>query len=433
MRIWMFNHDACMPSTGPLLRHFNFAKELIARGHEAAVFASNHIHFNGKVIDTGNELSTVVTEDGVPFVYVKTTPYEGNGMSRIKNMVSYYRALFPVTKEYAKKTGAPDIIIGSSVHPLACVAGIKIAKRYGIPAIAEIRDLWPEAIYNVGYTKQKSLMGHFLDRGERWIYEKADAVIFLKPGDHSHIEEMGWDRAHGGKIDMGKCYYINNGVNLQDFREAAAQPFADTDLSDDSFRLIYTGTIRKVNNVGKILDAAALLKDEKKIRFLIYGTGVEVPMLQERIENEKLENVKLKGFAEKRKIPYILSRAGATLLNYSQEQYNWSRGSSSNKLFEYMAAGRPVISTVKMGYDFIDKYGCGISLEEQTPQALAEAVRRVYRMPQDEYEAMSERAAEGAKDFDFGILTEKLLGVIEEVRSKRQESKDKKQKIRSKR
>ena len=130
---------------------------------------------------------------------------------------------------------------------------------------------------------------------------------------------------------------------------------------------------------------------------------------------EKIDNVVLKGFVEKKYIPYILSRSSVNILNYSQSQYNWSRGNSSNKLFEYMASGKPVISTVKMGYCILDRYQCGFSLEECTPQALADEILKIYHMPEETYTHMAEHAKEGAKDFDFSVLTERLYQVIQSV------------------
>ena len=141
---------------------------------------------------------------------------------------------------------------------------------------------------------------------------------------------------------------------------------------------MYTGTIRPVNNVGNLLDTAKLLKDQKDIRFLIFGGGSQLELMQERVKKEKIGNVVLKGFVEKKYIPYILSRSSVNILNYSQSQYNWSRGNSSNKLFEYMASGKPIISTVKMGYCILEKYQCGLSLEECTPEALAEEIRNIH-------------------------------------------------------
>ena len=227
---------------------------------------------------------------------------------------------------------------------------------------------------------------------------------------------MGWDTDHGGSIDLEKCFYVNNGVKLTDYEKSIKEDIlADRDLEEDSFKVVYTGTIRPVNNVGNLLDTAKLLKDQRDIRFLIFGGGSQLELMQERVKKEKIDNVVLKGFVEKKYIPYILSRSSVNILNYSQSQYNWSRGNSSNKLFEYMASGKPIISTVKMGYCILEKYQCGLSLEECTPEALAEEIRNIHDLSEEIYAKMAVRAKEGAKDFDFSVLTERLYQVIEYV------------------
>ena len=113
-----------------------------------------------------------------------------------------------------------------------------------------------------------------------------------------------------------------------------------------------------------------------------------------------------------------MSKSNINLLNYSQNHYNWSRGNSSNKLFEYMASGKPVISTVRMGYSIINKYQCGIELEKDTPQCLAEAIIYFYEMDATKYAQYGKNARIGAEEFDFKKLTDKLQTVIDEVRGK---------------
>jgi glycosyltransferase involved in cell wall biosynthesis len=103
------------------------------------------------------------------------------------------------------------------------------------------------------------------------------------------------------------------------------------------------------------------------------------------------------------------------ILNYSQNQYNWSRGNSSNKLFEYMASAKPIISTVKMGYSIIDKYQCGIEIENCSGSQLAEAIIKIKTMSSQEYRCLGENAKKGALDYDYDLLTEKLINVIEYV------------------
>ena len=144
---------------------------------------------------------------------------------------------------------------------------------------------------------------------------------------------MGWDTAHGGKIDLKKCHYVNNGVKLSDYYESIEKNVLDDpDLTSDTFKVVYTGTVRPVNNVGNLLDTAKLLKDKKDIQFLIFGGGSELEKLQQRVKDEHIDNVIFKGFVEKKYIPYILSRSSVNVLNYSQSNYNWSRGNSSNCL-----------------------------------------------------------------------------------------------------
>ena len=415
-RFWIFNHYATTPKTGPLLRHYYFAEYLKEKDIETTVFAANELHQTGTSVDTMGKPYLRTEEEGVPFVFVKTSKYRGNGISRVFNMLSFFFGLLRISKKYARQYGKPDLIMGSSAHPLTSIAGILVARRFHVPVIVEVRDLWPEAIFSFGKVKMDSLIGRALSAGEKWMYVHADAIVFTKEGDVDHIKEMGWDTAHGGKIDLEKCHYVNNGVKLDDYyRSIQEDVLPDTDLEDDSFKVVYTGTLRPVNNVDNLLDTAKLLQDHKDIRFLIFGSGNQLERLKKRAEDEHLDNVKLKGYVEKKYIPYILSRSSVNILNYSQSHYNWSRGNSSNKLFEYMASGKPIISTVKMGYCILDRYQCGLSLEECTPRALADMILKIHDMPEDTYAQMAENAREGAKDFDFSVLTERLYQVIKSV------------------
>jgi glycosyltransferase involved in cell wall biosynthesis len=140
--------------------------------------------------------------------------------------------------------------------------------------------------------------------------------------------------------------------------------------------------------------------------------------LEQRVHDQQLHHVKIKGHVNKQFIPYILSKSSVNILNYSQTQYNWSRGNSSNKLFEYMASAKPIISTVQMGYSIIAKYDCGIELADASAVALAEAIIRIQQMPAEAYEALGRRGRAGATDFDFRVLTDRLEHVIERVLKK---------------
>lgn len=415
-RIWLWNHYATDMYKNQGGRHYWFAENLIKAEYEATIFCANTYHNKSESIDTGKKKFAIEKINDIPFVFVKTTTALGNGIDRIKNMGLFYWNLFSVAKEYAKKNGKPDVIVASSVHPLTMVAGIKVAKRMNVPCICEIRDLWPEAIFYFNKAKENSVIGKILVAGEHWIYKNSDALIFAKKGDTDYIKDKKWDTSQGGDINLDKAYYINNGIDVEAFNRAINEKVLnDDDLETEKYNVVYVGAIRPVNNIGNILDTANLLKDDENIQFLIYGDGNQKELLEKRIEDEKLVNVKMKGFINKQFIPYILSKSSVNILNYSNTQYNWSRGNSSNKLFEYMASGKPIISTVKMGYSIIDKYKCGIELENSTAQELAKAILDIKNMPENDYKLLGNNAKIGVNDFDFRILTRKLIDVINSV------------------
>ncbi|MBA1334153.1 MAG: Glycosyl transferase, group 1 [Firmicutes bacterium] len=414
--IWVFHHYATPPSMNGFTRPYNFAIKMKDENYYTTVFAASYLHFSDINLIEDNTPYITQTHSGVSFVFINTPSSAKNTLARIRNMFIYYLKLFSVSKAYSSQKEEPDLIYASSPHPLALIAGIKIAKKYKVPCVCEIRDLWPEAIFAFGKIKHNSVIGKLLVAGEHWIYKNADAIVFLKEGDIDYLKERKWALEYGGQIDTRKCHYINNGVDIDVFTEQIkSEILKDEDLEGDRFNVVYTGAIRPINNVGNILDAAKLLKGKEKIQFLIYGDGSQLEMLKQRVTDEGITNVKLKGYVDKKYIPYILSKSSVNLLNYSQSKYNWSRGNSSNKLFEYMASGKPIISTVKMGYSPIDKYNCGISLEKDTPNALAKAILEVYGMSRDRYNEISENAKKGAKDFDYKMLAKRLLDVMESL------------------
>lgn len=418
MNVWIMNHYAADMFRDKSGRHFWFSKKLEEKGYKPTVFCASTYHNKAEVIDTGSKKYRIEYDGRIPFVFVRTTPSTGNGIDRVKNMLLFFKNLFPVAKTFSKLNGKPDVIIASSVHPLTMVAGILIAKRLKVPCVCEVRDLWPEAIFSFGKTKPDSILGRLLTAGEHWIYRMADALIFTKEGDTDYLKEKKWDTGQGGDVDLAKCHYINNGVNIEAFENSIKNDvLRDADLENEGcFNVVYAGMIRPVNNVGNLLDCAKLLREHKDIQFLVYGDGSQLQELIARAKDEELNNVKFKGFVQRKYIPYILSKSSVNILNYSQEKFNWSRGNSSNKLFEYMASGKPVISTVKMGYCIIRQYGCGFSLENNTPGELAEYILKIKDMDESEYKSLCVNARTGAADFDFNVLTEKLIQVIESVK-----------------
>lgn len=414
MNIWYLHHYATPYEIPGLHRPFEFGEYFNKKGHKTTVFSASYLHYANSNMIGDNADYLVKTYDGIDTVFINTCGYENSGVKRVINMLQFGLKLPGIAKKYAKQTEKPDVIIASSPHPFTMLAGLWIAKRFGVPCICEVRDFWPEVFFYGGRLTETSLPGRILLMGEKFIYTKADGLTFLKEGDHTYITDKGWDIGHGGRIDMDKCIYVNNGVDIRLFDQRMAENvYEDADFADDSFTVVYCGTIRPVNNIDLILDTAKILGDD--YRFLVFGTGNCVEALQKRIGEERITNVKLKGYVANPLIPSILRHSSLNLLNYSGTAYNWSRGNSSNKLFEYLASGKPVLSTVKMGYDIIERYRCGASVEHTTPEEIAEEIRKIRALDSEAYLQLCKNARTAAEEFDIPNLADKYLDEIHRI------------------
>ena len=409
--IWIMNHYAGGMFFEHGGRHYNFAKYLKRQDYEPVVFCCNSKH-NSQAERYFDEESLwhehMAEEIGTPFVFVKARTYVGNGKQRIMNMIDFYRNVKKTAKEYAKLHGKPDVIYASSVHPLTLVAGIQLAKQFGVKCVCEIRDLWPESIVAYGIAGPHNPAVLFLRRLEKWMYKKADAIVFTMEGAYDYIIERGWEK----DIPRAKVHYINNGVDLEVFDyNKEHYKVDDSDLEDsDTFKVVYTGSLRKANDqIYALFDTISQMQgpEYEDYRFFIYGKGELIPELEDLCRKNGYRNVKLKGFVEKKYVPYILSKCDVNILNCKANAI-LKYGGSQNKLFEYLASGHPIISGEGGSYSVIRSTGCGVSEEFTTAEEFAFAIRqlREKKIPYVHIRAVAE-------EYDFRNLTNRLIRIIE--------------------
>ena len=408
MRIWLINHYAVPPRYYPLARQNYFAKYLMRAGHEVTIFAASTVHNSDLNLIEDDTPYREDVVDGVHYVLIRCKSYHGNGVSRILNMLEFARKLPGVCDKYPR----PDAIVATSMPPMSCAAGIKLARKYGCRGIAEIADLWPESIVAYGIAGPRNPAVLYLRRLEKWIYTKSDAVVFTMEGAYDYIKEQHWESA----VPRSKVHYINNGVDLElfDYNRENCR-LEDADLEDpNTFKVIYTGSVRPANNPNLLIDCAEKLKDYPAIRFLIYGGGENLEELREACQTRHIDNCIFKGPVKKNYIPYVLSKSNLNLLNYSHEIAAIYRfGSSQNKLFDYMASGKPILANIQMAHSLVETYRCGFSKDLKTADDYAMAVLAVYELPPDKRQELGDNARRAAGEYDFKKLTEKLLDVIE--------------------
>lgn len=404
MRIFLINHYAVPPQYYPLARPSLFAKNLIKMGHEVTIIAASTVHNSNKNLIEGKEKVKKETVDGIPYVYIKCSNYEGNGLKRVINILEYAIKLPGVCKTLEK----PDAIVSTSFDPISCYQGIRLANKYGIAGVAEIADLWPETLVEYGGVSRKNPIVRILRAIEKKIYVKSDSIVFTAAGEYEYIIEQGWEK----EISREKVAYINNGIDLELFDyNKDNYKISDKELEDEqSFKVIYTGSIRRVNNLGGILDVAKEVNNPA-VRFLIWGDGDELPMLKQRIKDENITNVIFKGKVEKKYIPYITSKAN---LNYAHNTASplFRFGLSFNKIFDYLAAGKPILCDFPANYNPVIMGNAGVAVESADSKDVARKIEEFADMDSEQYNQYCTSARKTAEEYDFKILTQKLIDTI---------------------
>lgn len=410
MNIWLINHYAVPPKYYPLARQTYFAKYLMAMGHTVTIFAASSVHNSDVNLITDGRKWREETVDGVHYVYIKCCDYQGNGLKRIYNICEFAWKLPGVCQQFPK----PDAIVATSMPPTSCAMGVRMGRKWGCKTVAEIADLWPESIvaYDIAGPHNPAVIA--LRRLEKWIYKKADAVVFTMEGAYDYITEQGWEK----EIPRSKVHYINNGVDLEQF-DYNKEHFRveDPDLDDpDTFKVVYTGSIRRVNNLGLLLDAAKCVKDPR-VKLLIWGDGDEREALEQRVREEHIGNVVFKGKVEKKYIPSIVSRADMNIAHNAPSPL-FRFGISFNKLFDYFAAGKPILCDFPCPYNPAVTHGAGIEVSGAQPQQIAETINDLVAASEPERQSCCANARRAAEDYDFKRLTDKLMAVIESIPEK---------------
>lgn len=417
-KIWILNQNSYMPEDGPHIRHYTIGKYLARKDYEPYVFAANELHHVGRRIDTGKNEYIEKDSNGVKFLYIKTFHYTKNDIKRIINIASYYFMLFRVCKRVEKKYGKPDIIYASQMYPTALVAGIKLAKKYKVKCICESRDLIPEGFVTNGTFKANGIIAKVLRNWIRKIYYKSDALIFTMSGGEQYIIDNKWDISSGGKIDLSKVHYINNGVDLEVAKENEEKwIYQDKDIEDkDSFKVVYFGAIRFLNKMSLFIETASALKElgYNDVKILMWGNGTKLDEMRDELKKLNLDNIKLKGYVDKKYIPSIAKRADV-FIGTGNSCIVGKYGMSFNKLFDYLAGEKPIILPFKVNNSIVEANNAGIEMDNPTGMEIAKQIIRFKNMPRDEYNKYCENSRLLANKFDYRVLTKKVDIIIKSL------------------
>ncbi len=348
-------------------RHTELAHYLAGQGHHVTVIASPISYLSGKT--SGKQRFAAKSETEPNLTIYRCYTYNALHRSfvhRIFSFLSFMVSSF-VTGLRVRKV---DVVWGTSPPIFQGATSWLIARLKRTRFLFEVRDLWPAFAIAVGVLKNKALirMSEWL---ERFLYRHADHVVINSPGFNDHVKSRG----------ARHVTLIPNSVDVEMFT-SAANPAGFREQHDlkDAFVVVYAGAHGLSNDLGVLLEAAVILKSEKKIRFVLIGDGKEKPGLIKRAAQMNLSNVCFLPPQAKQDMPEVLGAADAGLAILKPlELY---KTTYPNKVFDYMAAGLPVILAIDgVIRQVVEAAGGGVFVQPGNPQALADAVRNLALKP----------------------------------------------------
>jgi len=416
MNIWMLNHYATPPDTPGITRHYDFARELIKHGHKVTIFASSFEHRTRRDERIGKkQFHRMENIDGVEFAWLRTAPYHGgNDWRRVVNMLSYAFGVVPLGLNLKEK---PQVILASSPHPFAGLAGWLLARFKGAEFIFEVRDLWPLTLIEIGGYSRKSPVVRLLGMLEKFLYKKANRIIVLHPKADNYITKLG--------ISADKIVHIPNGVSPELFLLNEPLPPELEQLilnlkASNKTIVLYTGAHGAVNALDTILEAARSIQGSghAAVHFLLVGDGPEKDSLIEYSKKLGLNNIDFHGSIPKITIPGLLRKCDIGILTWRKSAL-YQYGMSINKLWDYMMSSMPVAWAIDTPVNPVEKSACGITVPPEDPQALAEAILKLCNMNKQEWQEMGMRGHEYVlKYHSTPVLAGQLLEVMLDICAK---------------
>ena len=408
-KIWIINYYTGTPQTASNPRYLHFARRFMEAGYDVTTFNSSlSAHLNQSDFNGACFLQKQYGD--FKFIHVNVPEYQGNGMRRMYSIWYFAHAIFKNRKQFDH----PDIIL-QNIHPPFDYPIVRLAKKLKAKYIAEAWDLWPEDFVTFGLVSERNPAMKIAYQIEKKYYYQADELVFTFKGASDYLRKKGWTTETGGKVDLEHVHYVNNGVDLNLFEQNKQKyPRPDADINNpDIYKVVYLGSINRANNVRILVEAAAMLKENPKYKFFIYGDGAYRDEMEQYAQAQGLTNVVFKEkhvpFAE---CAWIVSQATVNVMNY--ERKFGIHGVSPGKLFLYLAAGKPIVCNISIAYDdVITKHNLGIAKDIISAEDYVAEIRKLVEQPKEEYEAMCQRTLQVAQEFDYKRLAERELKIIE--------------------
>jgi glycosyltransferase involved in cell wall biosynthesis len=366
MHVLLIHQIFASPNAQGGTRHYELAQHLVRDGHRFTVVTSDLDYSTGQRVVARRKLITEQQLEGIRVLRAYTYPSLHRSFSwRVVSFLSFMLTSVAA----ALRAGPIDLVMGTSPPLFQAVSAWLVAAIRHRSFLLEIRDLWPEFAIDIGVLKNPVLI--VLSRWlERFLYDRATHLLVNSPAYRDYLIDKG--------VPPAKISLIANGVSPEMFDpDATGERIRQKWELDGQFVVTYAGALGLANDIPTILRAADQLRDQPEIHFLLVGDGKERVNMESLARQLQLSNVTFTGARPKSEMPEVLAASDACVAML--KNIPTFRTTYPNKVFDYMAAGRPTILAIDgVIRHVVEAAGGGVFVPPGNAAALAETVSGLY-------------------------------------------------------
>jgi hypothetical protein len=382
-------------------------REWVAQGHEVTVVTNFPNHPSGLVPEAYRGRSFQIEQAfGLRVIRCRTyaTPNRGILKRTLGHVVFMTQAVLQATPHLR----GSDVLVASSPTLFAVVAAWAVGLRLRIPFVFEVRDLWPAIFIELGVLRSRILIG-CLEQLELFLYRRARAVVTLTRAFAADIARRG--------IEPARLHVVPNGVDLDAFQpgppDAALRQRLGYGAND--VVVLYCGAHGISHALSRVLDAAARLRNEARIRFLFVGEGAEKQALVERARALGLTNVAFHDSVPREQVAALYRSADVCLVPLRAVPL--FRAFIPSKMFEILACGRPVLASLEgEAAEILQASGASLVVPPEDVEAVAAALLRLAADPALRDTLAARGRPYVAEHFDRRRLAGRYLEILSGVR-----------------
>lgn len=387
-------------------RHYELASFLARRGHRVTIIASPISYLSGRARQARIPWrAEQEPEPGLRIIRTYTySAYHKSFFHRVVGFFSFMVSSFLVGMSVKQV----DLVWGTSPPIFQGFTAWLLARLKRVPFLFEVRDLWPAFAIAVGVLKNPLLirLSQWL---ERFLLHRADLVMVNSPGFIQHVTERGAKRVE----------LIPNGADPAMFDPSDdGAAFRQEHGLEGKFIVLYAGAHGLSNDLGVVLQAAEILRDQVQVKFVFVGDGKEKPALQAQAQSAGLENVLFLPPVAKQSINAMLAAADACIAILKPiELY---KTTYPNKVFDYMAAGKPVLLAIDgVIRQVVEQAGAGIFCQPGDASALARGVLAMESTRQQTFQMGAAGRHHIERFFSRHVLAEQFEQVLFRLRDQK--------------